>query len=364
MTEKVKIVGCDVGTGTLLTASMTEENKIKINRMRDMFIFVDDDDITSSELSESKLDYITQYDDEGNVEFHAVIGNDALIFSNLFDREVKRPMSNGVISSTEIDAIDIITKMFEKLTGVVEKDQSGLCVYSIPAPAVDIDMPSVDYHEHVFKSIFNSLNFEAISLNEGHSVIFSECAKEKFTGIGISFGAGLTNVCLSYKGSAVLKFSVGRGGDWIDKNAGKSVNKVPNKMTSIKEKSLDLSNPSKGDKKQKREREAIAFYYEMLIEHVLKTFINEFNNKTDGTEFEEAIPIVLSGGTSLVKGFKDTFEKKFKELGEFPYEVSTIKMAKDPISTVAQGCLIYAHWLNKKSQGTNSKPETNKNEKQ
>ena len=45
--------------------------------------------------------------------------------------------------------------------------------------------PKYDSQKEVFKQIFKNIGFtEVIALNEGHSVVFSECSQENFTGIG------------------------------------------------------------------------------------------------------------------------------------------------------------------------------------
>ncbi|MEN8257692.1 MAG: hypothetical protein ABFS09_07500 [Thermodesulfobacteriota bacterium] len=61
-----------------------------------------------------------------------------------------------------------------------------------------------------------SLGYRPISINEGLATIMSELANDNFTGIGISMGGGMCNICLSYLSVPVLNFSVQKGGDYID----------------------------------------------------------------------------------------------------------------------------------------------------
>ena len=337
-----KVIGFDIGTGNILSAS----NESNILSMRDVFISVSQEDISSAELASTNLDYITQKDSDGNVVFNAIVGEDAFKFANVFGQSVKRPMKQGVISSSEIDAIDILTAMCKKLSGDVK---DGLCVFSIPAPAIDVEMPPVEYHEKVFTKIFQKIGFTNIkSLNEGASIVFSECVDTNFTGFGVTFGAGLVNVAFVYKGAVVLKFSIGRSGDWIDESVAKSLNMIPNRVTSIKEKEFSLLDPYTGNKKTQRVREALFFYYQSLIDYVIKHFMNEIMKTDDYFELDLKIPIVLSGGTSKPEGFKELFENRFKELcsKDFPYEISEIRIAEDPLISTVKGCLVYAMWLN------------------
>ena len=59
----------------------------------------------------------------------------------------------------------------------------------------------------MFARILNTIGVNHTSVNEGMAIIYSECAKENFSGIGISFGAGMANVTIAYKGIEALKFS-------------------------------------------------------------------------------------------------------------------------------------------------------------
>ena len=67
------------------------------------------------------------------------------------------------------------------------------------------------------------LGYKPKPLYEGLAVIFSELADENFTGIGISFGAGMVNICLACMSVPVFSFSVTKAGDWIDQQVAKAL---------------------------------------------------------------------------------------------------------------------------------------------
>src|SRR5258707_12148274 len=56
---------------------------------------------------------------------------------------------------------------------------------------------------------------------------------------------------------------------------------------------------------------------------------------------DKPIPIVLSGGTAKPKGFLEKFRQTI-ERDKFPLEISEIRMAEDPLTATARGCLIAA----------------------
>lgn len=343
----MNIIGVDVGTMFCVCAKQVGDEKVKIKSMRNMFLPVSDNMISASEIANTQIDYVEAKETEEEPGSLYIIGEDSYRFANIFNQKIKRPMSKGVISADEIDALDVLTLMLEKLIG--GKVKEGYCIYSVPATAIDIDIPPVLYHEKVFNMIFSKLGYKSEPLNEAMAIIFSECQKEKLSGIAISFGAGLTNIACSYKGAPTLLFSVSRGGDWIDENSAASLGIVPNRITSVKEKEdFDLLNPFCKNKKERRVRGAITFYYRSLIEYVLKVIVNKFNEDADGLQIDEKIPIVVSGGTSKPQGFLEVFKEIFNTFSDFPYEVSEIRQAKDPLSAVAEGALLYAMWNQKR----------------
>lgn len=341
------IIGFDVGTGNLCSA-VQNKDEVELKLMRNSFITVSPEDLAISEVAETNLQYVEQKNDDGELEYVAIIGEDAFRLSNIFNRPVRRPMKKGVISSVDIDAIDVVGKMCQLL---IPSEGGDLCVYSVPAMSVDDEMPPVEYHEQVFGNIFTALGFkETKALNEGMAVIFSECKNTNFTGIGVSCGAGLINVAMSYKGTPVIQFSVSRSGDWLDESVAKSLNLLPNKVTHIKETKLDLSkSPTSKNKQEKRVLEALTMYYKSLMTYVFKTFVEEFNKISDGLELSESIPIIISGGTSKPEGLIEIVEDILLNTSNFPYEISEIRKASDPLTSVAKGCLIYGHWLKKQS---------------
>jgi len=327
--SKVLCLSIDIGTMNLVCAR-SDSNDIKMTR--NVFLELDPETVNISELTD--ISYVEG--DEGEI---FIIGEDAFKFANIFNQKVSRPMEKGLISPKEISAIDVLTLMIKDIIGEV-RDKEVYCSFSIPAEAID-ESRTVSYHENVFSRILASFGINYTSVNEGMAIIYSECAKEKFSGLGISFGAGMANVCLSFKGIEALKFSTARAGDWIDKQVAESLNIIPNRVTSLKEKHIDLSMVSGGKGRNKKDNlvlQALYHFYESLINYTIKKIIKEFEEKVD-IEIDDSLPIVISGGTSLPKGFLDLFKSVLNKY-ELPFEISEIRQAKNPLTAVANGLLI------------------------
>ena len=56
------------------------------------------------------------------------------------------------------------------------------------------------------------------------------------------------------------------------------------------------------------------------------------------------MPIVIGGGTSLVRGFLDVFNEQFDQ-SDFPIPISEITLIEDAHTAVARGCLSEAQLI-------------------
>lgn len=173
-------IGLDIGTMNLVCARSDSEN---VKMTRNVFLKVDKENISINEMS--NINYIENGDDI------FIIGDDAFQFANIFGTSVARPMEKGLISPKEISAIDVLTLMLKGLIGDVS-NKDVYVTYSIPASAID-ENRSVTYHTKIFARILGSIGLNYSSLNEAMAIIYSECAKENYSGIAISFGAGMAN---------------------------------------------------------------------------------------------------------------------------------------------------------------------------
>lgn len=265
-----------------------------------------------------------------------VVGDEALQTANLLNQDARRPMAGGVIAAGELDAQQIIALILKRVLGA-PKAKGEKCCYSVPAASVDVQGSDVTYHSAVLRKVIEELGYDPEPVNEALAVVLSECPKENFSGIGISYGSGMTNVCLSFNAMSSFEFSLGRGGDWIDQLSAKAVGTTAARICSIKEAAADLTKP------QSREEEAVAFHVQSLIDYTIDKFIEAFARKRADIHVPHPIPIVVSGGTSKAGGFLDKFRDRFEaKKSSFPIKVSEIRAASDPMTSVARGLLVLA----------------------
>jgi len=328
MAKNIKLgVGLDVGTMNLVSARSSGTG-VKTARVRDAFLDLEQG--AKKMLKLSQVDFI-DLGDEGVI----VIGDAALEMANVFGKEVRRPLSRGLVSAGEIDALSVLGVLVKNVLGEPQ-EENEVCYFSVPAAPVD-ENRDVVYHKGVFERIVEECGYEAYAGNEAMAIIYSETAKDGFSGLGISFGSGMCNIALAISGIEAMTFSVARGGDWIDAGAARAVGSTHSRVCSIKEKGFDLMDP------KSRDEEALALYYKSLIEYCIDQTSKEFMRIKDRFSMPKPVPIVISGGTSLAGNFVEFFKKVFKKkVRKFPFEVSEIRHASDPLNAVANGLLIQA----------------------
>lgn len=327
--KALKGVGIDIGTMNLVAARRDAGGKVVASRIRDAFL-----DLPAGSKKMLKLadvNYIEQGDEI------IIVGDAAMETANLFGRDVRRPLKDGLISAGEGDAQTILAILIQHVLGEPAVEDE-VCYFSVPAVPVDVPDRDVIYHQGVFDRILTELGYDAEASNEAMAIIYAETAAEKFSGLAISFGSGMTNVALAVNTIEGLSFSVARGGDWIDAGAAKAIGLTPARMCVLKEAGINLRDPGG------KEAEALAFYYKHLIDYCLKHIRQEFKKIEGKFALPGPIPLIISGGTSKAEGFVELFAEVFeKKKKRFPFKISEIRQANDPLNAVAYGLLLQAN---------------------
>ena len=320
--------GVDIGTMFIKCAQKVGK-EIVFRSQRNAFFEIEHTDFTKKILDNSRVKYILREDKL------YVVGEDALEFANMFNKETRRPLSRGVISPTEKEALPMVELLVKSVLD--EPAHKGEIVYfSIPGEPLDADF-NIIYHIKMVEGFLKTLGYTPKPINEGHAVILSELAEEDFTGIGLSFGGGMVNVCLSFRSVPIFKFSVAKAGDWIDQQVAMAVDESTSRVSAVKESSLDLGK----EKGLSKIESALSIYYNHLIEYVIENIKQEFSKARKMPRITRPIIIILSGGTSLPKGFAHRFNQILDRL-KLPIPVSEVRMAAQPLHSVAKGALVAA----------------------
>lgn len=253
--------------------------------------------------------------------------------------ELKRPMAHGCVNPKEKDAFQILSIMIHSLLDGVKQDNETL-YYCVPANALN-EETDADYHAKVLEAIFKAYKSEegykvnAMPINEALALVYAELGKKAYTGIGISFGAGMVNLCYAMYGQPVFTFAIVNSGDWIDKQAAKATGETPTFINKEKTK-IDLSKAPTSLIER-----AIQTQYRIMIEHTITEIKKGLSGAQKAIHTENPVDIVIAGGTSCPYGFATMFKETLVQ-ANLPIKVGEVIKPNDPLYSVARGCLIAA----------------------
>lgn len=351
--------GLDIGTMFLQSARDDGSGKIVFNTVRDCYRTIPYDEEFEDTLKAQAAHYVR---DESKIY---VLGDDAYLQAGMAEfgagqhgdanEILQRPMKDGILNPDSPKMAMTILRELKKLC--LEKDvgpaRAGEVLYfSIPADPVDSKINN-KFHRMMAERYLKSIGFDAIPLSEALAVIYAENPKMyapageiPFTGIGISMGAGQCNFCLAERGLPLDEFSIARSGDWIDSNAARMVGQPKTKVIRVKERRLDFDKIDQNDEILL----ALECYYEELVNYVFGIFRKRFEGNKGS--IDHPIEIILSGGTASPPGFDKKVENMIDKM-DLPFEVRSVRLAKDMLRTVAKGCYIRAKQAAKKKAKAN-----------
>jgi hypothetical protein len=326
-------VGVDVGTSRIVCCRSDSESPSSVSADLNAFIEIPRSIAVETSLRKRQVPF---FNDKDKL---FVSGGWSLTFAELFHAEMRRPMQSGVVNPNEPTSIDVMSSIFGRLLGPSQANSEPL-VFSVPSPSIDTaDLPSsaqLTNHESVLTALFTRMGYRASAVKEGDALIYAECQDSEFSGVGISFGAGLCNVALTYLAVPVLDFSIPRGGDFIDSSAATVLGEKASRVRVMKEQSFSFASPSTDPVTR-----TVRVFYEELIRTVIEKLVQVFTLSPDIPHLGESIPLVLGGGGALPQGFRGVFAAALQQ-HQLPIRISEVRLARDPLNAVARGSLAYA----------------------
>ena len=253
--------------------------------------------------------------------------------------ELKRPMKDGCVNPKERDAFQIMSIMLHSLIDPISRDGETL-YYCVPANAINQETDA-DYHQKVIESIFRSYESDEgfkvnpKPINEALALVYAELQKKMFTGVGISCGGGMVNVCYAMYGNPIFQFAIVNSGDWIDRQAAKATGESPTFINKEKMK-VDLTK----EPKTLIER-AIITQYRLMIEKTITGIKDGLASAKQSVKSEHPVDFVVAGGTSMATGFVEIFSETLRQ-ANLSIQVGEVIRPAEPLFSVAKGCLIAA----------------------
>jgi hypothetical protein len=324
------VKGLDLGTSRIVLATLSGQ---KVNFTPQLNAFVD---IPYSKMTEQMLT-------RENI-LHAVegshiyaYGNRADEFAKFLEGDTRRPMQSGLLNPAEPKNLQMIELLLGQLCGKARNDEK-LCL-SIPSAPQDRGSDLI-YHERSVQGIVEKLGYQAQPVNEGLAIVYSELKDANFTGIGMSFGGGMCNICLAYLGLPVLTVATTRAGDYIDHSAASVTGETPTTVRLHKENAAENGFALDGANGGAIDR-ALSVYYADVIETAVTALQTAMAESKKLPRFSGPIPIVCAGGTAMAGNFLASLRAVIDRT-RLPVTISEVILAKDPLNATAKGALVGA----------------------
>jgi hypothetical protein len=319
-------IGLDIGTSRIVTARQIN-NEIKYDTQLNAFVTIPYSKMTESVLQKEGIPHAASSDQI------LVYGNESERFADLLNKDIRRTMARGVLNPDEPENIKLIRQITQSLIGKAEKGQK--VYFTVPAAPLGAE-ENLTYHEATLRQVLTELGFEAKGVNEGLAVVYAELESSNYTGIGISCGGGLCNVCFAYLSVPILSFSIAKAGDFIDASSASVTGERPNRIRILKEQSFNINGHFENKLQQ-----VLSVYYDDMMQTLATELRKAFQSAGSLPRLSRPIPLVLSGGSAMPKGFRDRFQTVLRP-SDFPVELSEIRTAVDPLTTTAKGALVAA----------------------
>ena len=338
------MIGADIGTYNIVTARRGKDGGFLYKREVNGFIQIDITDRFVFNMMKNNKDEngkpvvpLIELPDQ-NIAY--ALGEAAVKMAyTMKDVELKRPMKDGCLNPSERYAQYIMGQMIHGMLGDLSQDNEPV-FYSVPANAIN-EATDADYHSKVLEAVFKGFKddkdqiVKPSPINEALALVYAELANKAYTGIGISFGAGMVNLCFAIYGAPVFQFAIVNSGDWIDKMAAKAtgetvpfINKEKTKISFNKEPETLV-------------QRAIKMQYEIMIQKTVTEIKKGLEKAGNKARTDNPIDIVVAGGTASPDGFEKLFGDILIGSG-VPIQVGQVIKPKEPLYSVARGCLLAA----------------------
>lgn len=330
--------GLDVGTSFIVMSNYDADNII-FKDFRDAFYIIKPSTPIANKMIEKGLKGKVFVKDEDGT--FIILGKDAIEKAVERNETSRRPMYRGVVSVKEKEARRILSYIIKEVVGKATEPSEKI-VFCVPAQPVDQEDDDFDvgYHEDVVKGILSEIGYNAKSINEAEALCYAELEDSDYTGIGISCGAGMTNVCVMLNGEPTVVFSTTKSGDWVDRMSSVATGE-PDSVVQVEK---EAGGFKVGEPNDNPVLSAVASYYDRLIEYTAKQLSSSLSGHKALPKFKDSIKIVVAGGTSKAEGYIEKLHEKLLQ-NEFPLKIEVVQHSEDPLHSVSKGCLIAASIL-------------------
>lgn len=319
--------GLDLGTSRLVLARASGPDRLQYLAQRNAFVALPYSRVTQLMLEREEILHAVDSDEI------LIYGNRSDEFANIVDGDTRRPMKTGLLNPNEPRSLQVIELALSRLCR--KAPEGGRICFSSPSAPPDYPERLI-FHERTVTQILEGLGYRVKALNEGLAIVYSELEADNFTGIGVSFGGGMCNVCVAYLGLPAVAFATTRAGDYIDQQTASVSGQTPATVRVRKEMGFALNGLSTNSVDQ-----ALSVYYGDVIQTAVDQLEVGLKETKKLPDLDRPLTMAVGGGTAMVGRFRDELERAIRRR-KFPVEIGEIRLAEDPLHATARGALMAA----------------------
>ncbi len=320
-------IGIDVGSCKIVVCRKRGDELVARTQLN-AFFELPFQRFTQELLDQNQVSYFLE---NGSV---VIIGDEAEKFALIMNAETRRPMKEGLLNPVEPLARQVIQQILELLLDPAADLGQMVCLNTPCVPAAM--EPRLIYHEAILKDILMGMGYRVKMVHEGLATVLAALEETQFNGIGISFGAGMCNGCLSYLSIPVVTFGCPKGGDFVDHAAASVMDMTLAEVRRFKENELHLDRVATD-----RVESALQVFYDELIRSVLDEFARALKGSHNLPQVNRPLDLVLGGGSVLPGGFLERFRRIFMEYN-WKVPIGDIRLVDEPLTATARGAYLAA----------------------
>lgn len=274
-----------------------------------------------------------------------LLGNSATEYSRIFHSEPQSLLPFGELPLHDILGRQILASYINQLIPNRRGQlQEAICCYSHPLILAEADHPTAE-HNRFLTQVLNLANYIPLPLSAGMAIVLAEMVDLGFTGIAMVFGSSCSEMTISFQGQEILRSSAPIGGDWIDDELARRLDRYlfddqgmryPD-LLMIRRWRERLAQPLM--EPRTRTDEMICEVYTEFLVDVLSTCLDRVRI---GMKLpRDSWPLVCSGGLTRTNGFKPLINRVLMEMN-LPFSISQLKLAPQTDFVIARGCLANA----------------------
>lgn len=271
-----------------------------------------------------------------------LLGDAAVEYAPVFQSLCAPLLPGGRLAESDPPARQILSVLVDGLLPVPTSNKP-ICCLTVPHQGRGHADPEYEF----LTRLVALRGYEPMVLSGGTAAVLAAGAKEAFTGIGMTFGAATSEVCVVHRGREVAGCAVPCGGDWIDEQLALAEGQFTwdrhgrgyLAVEAVRQWKHACSEASRGEHPQRR-RHLIELAEQMLA-RVLGTAAERLSAEPAVSRLPQPLAVFCTGGTTRIPQFRDLLATALARAA-LPLELAAVHIAGEPRYTVSRGCLIRA----------------------